>query len=378
MKKFILIILIVLGVLIMLKPVSAIIKDSIGNIMYRGNVVTGIVAKDNGNKSYDCYISESEVAYPKIFTLSANPNLAVGDKVRILYKNGCKELPIILPPTIAEAETTAGNIFVYYQASFIGEETNHVRLYDSSGNFIIQWAMPTGYYEANCIAVDNSGYLYVNYGSTIIKRDNKAPYGVLVTHSADGCEAIAIGADGFLYCREWLGNNVIVKRNLVTLNSLGYVNITNGSLYGLTLDSDGYLYFCNSSTSNMEKWIFQNGGQVATHSIVHNSADDAGLCIAGNLIGMAAGYRDSVYQFGAYSMNKALSQDEIEFTIDCGYIHETPASKGTDFYFVGDDWTNTNLVLRKFDSSKSLVWSVDVTEIGTETVDSAAVAVYPF
>ena len=99
MKKFILIILIFLGVLIMLKPVSAIIKDSIGNIMFRGNVVAGIVAKDNGDKSYDCYISESEVAYPKIFTLSANPNLAVGDKVRILYKGGCKELPIILPPT---------------------------------------------------------------------------------------------------------------------------------------------------------------------------------------------------------------------------------------------------------------------------------------
>jgi len=101
MKKVILIILIILGVLIMLKPVSAIIKDSIGNIVYRGNVVTGIVAVDNGNKSYDCYISESEVAYPKIFTLSANPNLAVGDKVRILYKGGCKELPIILPPTTA-------------------------------------------------------------------------------------------------------------------------------------------------------------------------------------------------------------------------------------------------------------------------------------
>jgi len=100
MKKFILIILI-LGVLIMLKPVSVIIKDSIGNIMYRGNVVTGIVATDNGDGSYDCYISESEVAYPKIFTLSANPNLAVGDKVRILYKGGCKELPIILPPSTA-------------------------------------------------------------------------------------------------------------------------------------------------------------------------------------------------------------------------------------------------------------------------------------
>ena len=82
----------------MLKPINSIIKDSIRNIVFRGNVVTGTVAVDNGDGSYDVFISESDRAYPKIFTLSANPDLAVGDKVRILYMNGCKELPIILPP----------------------------------------------------------------------------------------------------------------------------------------------------------------------------------------------------------------------------------------------------------------------------------------
>lgn len=85
----------------MLKPISKIIKDSIGNIIFRGNVVTGIVEADNGDGSYDVFISESDKAYPKIFTLSANPNLAIGDKVRILYKDGCKELPIILPPLVS-------------------------------------------------------------------------------------------------------------------------------------------------------------------------------------------------------------------------------------------------------------------------------------
>ena len=84
----------------MFKNISSIIKDSIGNIIYRGNVVTGTVAVVRGDGSYDVFISESDIAYPKIFTLSANPDLAVGDKVRILYKNGCKELPIILPPVI--------------------------------------------------------------------------------------------------------------------------------------------------------------------------------------------------------------------------------------------------------------------------------------
>jgi len=96
----------------MLKPISAIIKDSIGNIIYRGNVVTGTVAVVRGNGSYDVFISESDRAYPKIFTLSRNPDLTVGDKVRILYKNGCKELPIILPPTIAAVPI----LFEYYLA----------------------------------------------------------------------------------------------------------------------------------------------------------------------------------------------------------------------------------------------------------------------
>jgi len=89
----------------MLRPINAIIRDNVGNIIHRGFVVTGEVAVDNGDGSYDVYIAGEAKAYPKIFTLARNPNLAVGDKVRILYKNGCKELPIILPPVKPTAIT---------------------------------------------------------------------------------------------------------------------------------------------------------------------------------------------------------------------------------------------------------------------------------
>lgn len=112
MKKMLLIILI--GVFIMLKPINAIIKDSIGNIIHRGSVVTGIIATDNGDGSYDVFISESDKAYPHIFTLSENPDLAVDDKVRILYKDGCRELPIILSP--AKPAKPAGGITYYIRA----------------------------------------------------------------------------------------------------------------------------------------------------------------------------------------------------------------------------------------------------------------------
>lgn len=82
----------------MLRPVNSIIRDNVGNIIHRGFVVTGEVAVDNGDGSYDVFIAEESKAYPKVFTLARNPDLAIGNKVRILYKKGCKELPIILPP----------------------------------------------------------------------------------------------------------------------------------------------------------------------------------------------------------------------------------------------------------------------------------------
>lgn len=119
----------------MLKPINAIIKDSIGNIIFRGNVVTGVIATDNGDNSYDVFISESDKAYPNIRTLSANPDLAVDDTVRILYKDGCKELPIILPPVVVgisefesqlvfedEFMNAYGAVWVSY---FFQAESNH-------------------------------------------------------------------------------------------------------------------------------------------------------------------------------------------------------------------------------------------------------------
>jgi len=104
----------------MLKPINSIIKDSIGNINSRINIVTGIVAFDNGNGSYDVFISESDKPYPNIFTLSRNPNLAVNDKVRILYINGDRNNPIILPPVapsvtanLISCDYSTGKIYVH-------------------------------------------------------------------------------------------------------------------------------------------------------------------------------------------------------------------------------------------------------------------------
>jgi len=63
---------------------------------YRNNVVTGEVAVDNGNNTYDVYIAGSDVAYPDIPTTLREPSFAVGEAVEILVEYGNKEMPIII------------------------------------------------------------------------------------------------------------------------------------------------------------------------------------------------------------------------------------------------------------------------------------------
>ena len=96
MKK-VLILLFIIGGLFMLRPVDSFMKNTVGNIIYRRNLATGIIKVVNNNKSFDVEIANSGKTQTRIFTLSPDPDLAVDDKVRILY-NGPDD-PIILAPT---------------------------------------------------------------------------------------------------------------------------------------------------------------------------------------------------------------------------------------------------------------------------------------
>jgi len=75
---------------------SEILDNTIGNIKYRNNVVTGEIATVNGNNTYDVYISGSDVAYPNIPTTVKEPDFEVGEAVEILIEYGNKEMPIII------------------------------------------------------------------------------------------------------------------------------------------------------------------------------------------------------------------------------------------------------------------------------------------
>ena len=73
-----------------------ILDSTIGNIRHRNNIVTGVVATDNGNGTYDVYIAGADVPYPNVPTTLPEPDFSVDDPVEIAIEYGNKEMPIII------------------------------------------------------------------------------------------------------------------------------------------------------------------------------------------------------------------------------------------------------------------------------------------
>ena len=104
MKKYfivLVILFILMGVFsmdILGRSITDIQARMVGQTNYRINVVKGVVAVANINKTFDCYIAGETVIYPNIPTFSRDPKLQVGDEVTIEFINGCRETPAILAP----------------------------------------------------------------------------------------------------------------------------------------------------------------------------------------------------------------------------------------------------------------------------------------
>jgi len=232
----------------MLKPINSIIKDSIGNIMFRGNVVTGIVATDNGDGSYDVFISESDRAYPKIFTLSRNPDLAVGDKVRILYKNGCKELPIILPPV---APSITGDLIICcFETDKIWRCSG---LTSTIKDTITNISNPAGLTVANGNLVSaNDSYIYIHDGfSEIILDQFEPPYYYINGLAFDGTNLIS--CDWFkklIYIHDGLSSSILNSFASPATFPRG-LTIINGDLISGDANSD-MIYIHDGITSSIK------------------------------------------------------------------------------------------------------------------------------
>lgn len=80
----------------MLNYPKGITDNTIGNIQYRNNVVTGVIESDNGDNTYNVYVNSSTSALVNIPTTIPNPSFSSGDPVEILTEYGnCDALIII-------------------------------------------------------------------------------------------------------------------------------------------------------------------------------------------------------------------------------------------------------------------------------------------
>ena len=345
----------------MFKNISSIIKDSIGNITYRGNVVTGTVAVVRGDGSYDVFISESDRAYPKIFTLSRNPDLAVGDKVRILYKNGCKELPIILPPTIRVTPLIA--VFVYQGGQY------YINIYQTDGTYIRQFGVEsTGEWYSGVICMDSNNnifYLYDDWG-TYKKYDIEG--NLLLTKAIeDGWSyRLAIGSDNYVYSLEEDSDNQfkVRKRNNSDLTIVASHSLTTDKDYSaFTIDSNGNIFAMNSTTGQIEKWTF--GGIMTASRAVSDSIKN-GYCMAivgTNVIGQ------QIFDDMFWTMPTSLAENASDWAVpnfdnawSVGSVNGNYLLLSTP---VGDEY------IGMYSSAKTLVWELTL----SNAIDITA---YPF
>ena len=280
MKKILFIILI--GVLIMLKPINAIIKDSLGNIIHRGSVVTGVITVDRGDGSYDVLISEAEEAYPHIFTLSDTPDLAVGDKVRILCEDGCKERLIILPPITAAVTTIR-------RYALIIASPNELKVFDMDS--VALYTLTTGgwAYSGCDITMDSNGNSYTETNWDTLKKydsDGNLLVTLGIENPSNWFVSMNIGPDGYLYTLE--GRNeffTVAKRNTTDLTIVEDIVISDDiwDRYtgGICFDSSGNFYVYKDDDEIVEKYS-STGTLLAQLDTGNLSNEYAGFGVCGS------------------------------------------------------------------------------------------------
>ena len=350
----------------MINSIEAFLKSDTGNIIHRKNLTTGIIKVVNPNNSFDVEIGNSGKIRKGIFTLSPDPDLAVGDKARIANLHGSKEDPILLAPTKVAVGVAPLIVTLIYTG---GNE--YIKVYSLEGSLINTYDVTSEsiYWETDCLAVDSQNNIYYMRSSgVLVKRDidgNELKAETIAGYP----ESIAIGADGYLYTREQDGK--VHKRDTVTYESQGYITLTSGkSYYGLCLDSGGNIYTVNYSDDEIEKWS-SAGSKTASHSISNAGSDSLGL--TGDYIiravGSGVGY--------SYKIHKDLGANESVFSLTNIDGQLGASSLANKYLFIGEDWGSGHYCLDKYSLGDSLDWSTQVDDLGYWD-DKAAIAAYPF
>ena len=342
----------------MLRPINSIIRDNVGNIIHRGFVVTGEVAVDNGDGSYDVYIAEEAKAYPKIFTLARNPDLAVGDTVRILYKNGCKELPIILPPVKPTVTRYHAFVLAYSKAA-----VDYLAMYDLDGNLLKEIAIDYAFGTYSQICLDSQGNVYDAQGGEKIRKYDKDLNLLLTQDKEDAANwiyAANMGNGGYLYTLELIASGFdIKKRSITDLSIVETINIsvdpTANFGGGICLDTSGNFYVWNAKVDKVEKYN-SSGSKIADEYIDCTPVPCFGV------IGTTLHFGGGTLPYEGFYLPTNLS-GHIKWDPDGAINYRLTVVDGTHIICSGWDASNDS-VIAKYDSNRNLVWKIVIASGG--------------
>ena len=327
----------------MLRPINEIIKNNVGNIIHRLSVVTGEVAVDNGDGSYDVFIAGDPKAYPNIFTLARDPDIAVGDTVRILYKNGDKNNPIIWPP---EKPTVIPRRYV-----LIVTGPDELQLFNMDGVLLKQVANIGWAYSGCAVTLDSKGNIYTDEDGEIIKKYDPN-MNLLITKNIEGdnwIETINAGPDGYIYTLELIDEGYnIKKRSTNDLSIQAVIPITTEVYYAyegaLGIDSNGNFFVYQNPY--VEKYN-SAGAMIAQLNVGNLNNGYAGCGVLGNYVYFVKNTNEVIYlplDLSTYSIWNLPSAIAYALTV-------------TDGHLILSGWDGDNDgATSKYDSNRNLIW----------------------
>ena len=362
-------------------------KRMVDQINHRINVVNGIVASRNPNDTFNCYIAGETVIYPNIPTFSRNPKLGPGDKVVIEFINGCRETPAILAPEDIreQPETTfeaANNIYVVYKKT---SDNKFYLIKINSDDSITAISELSEIYGHNLVRIltDNNNNVYA-----LKEKESTLTYTWHKYNSSGILQASRVMAANELFGFIYNGNLYtmvyndyrIRKRSLSTLASIETINLTaSHRFYYLCFDSDGYLYTYDrdySTSDAIVKWEIGVGLIEYHEQNIGSLSAWADWSLLGSFI--ACDY--SPFVGAVYSFSTALNANATGWVID--NIPNSQAygiaSTPTYMYILGQNTADNKLIVKKYNASKDLQATIDISEDYIGNKNANAITAYPF
>ena len=356
------------------RSITDIQRRMVDQTNYRINVVKGIVAVANINKTFDCYIAGETVIYPNIPTFSRDPKLQVGDEVTIEFINGCRGTPAILAPEDIRERPDTTPLFEKLIAVIVEQFNNddYLRFYDLSGNLKNSFLLGNGivYFETDCMAMDAENNVYYIKSPNVLTKIDSNGNELVTLAIANSPESIAIGLDGYLWTREQDAS--LKRRYLTDLTIRSHMYFINAakSYYGLVCSTDiSRIYVVNSTDGLIEKWWAL--GRTANRAIANGGSSSLGL--AGDYIVRTSPAGATIVA----KIKNTLGENETLFALsDIDYPHGC-GSLVDAYLFVGEKTADAKLYLEKYSTADVLEWSI-VADDSAGSPDNSMVAAYPF